>query len=176
MKFLFSSPLNSVCRRCIILQCFIKKRERIEKHSKSGNGLFHSLRKLVHQNHSPLNNYQKIFPETFTYWLTHIDICDEVFKTGLSKFCRRQPLKHLKGYGLLNPLSAFVALIQKPVDCTANRLTGFYMRGTLTLIGLSAAYPFKSFKGCLPQNLPSPLLNTLSHMYVATCCSKVNIK
>ena len=26
MKFLFSSPLNSVCRRCIILQCFIKKK------------------------------------------------------------------------------------------------------------------------------------------------------
>ena len=26
---------------------------------------------------------------------------DEVFKSGLSKFCGRQPLKYFKGYGLL---------------------------------------------------------------------------
>ena len=26
---------------------------------------------------------------------------DKVFKSGLSKFCGRQPLKNLKGYGLL---------------------------------------------------------------------------
>ena len=26
---------------------------------------------------------------------------DEVFKSGLSKFCGRQPLKNLNGYGLL---------------------------------------------------------------------------
>ena len=46
-------------------------------------------------------------------------IWDKKFKSGLSKFCGRQPLK-------------------------AN---------------------FKSFfKGCLPQNLLSPLLNTLSHI------------
>ena len=30
-----------------------------------------------------------------------IDICDEVFKNGPSKICRRQPLKNLKEYGLL---------------------------------------------------------------------------
>ena len=28
-------------------------------------------------------------------------ICDKVFKIGLSKFCGRQPLKNLKGYGFL---------------------------------------------------------------------------
>ena len=47
------------------------------------------------------------------------NISDKVFKSGLNKFCGRQPLKKLKGYGLL--------------------------------------------KGCLPQNLHSPLSNTLSH-------------
>ena len=29
------------------------------------------------------------------------NIWDNVFKSGLSKFCERQPLKKLKGYGLL---------------------------------------------------------------------------
>ena len=29
---------------------------------------------------------------------------------------------------------------------------------------LSRPYPFKSFKGCLPQILLGPFLNTLSHM------------
>ena len=43
---------------------------------------------------------------------------------GRSKFCGRQPLKNLRGYGLLKQ---------------------------------------KIFKGCLPQNLLSPLLNSLSH-------------
>ena len=36
----------------------------------------------------------------------------------------------------INPLSASVALIQKPVN-TANQLTDFYMRATLALNGLS---------------------------------------
>ena len=54
---------------------------------------------------------------------------DEVFKSGLSKFCGRQPLKYWKGYDLL-----------------------------------SRPYPFKFFKGCLPQNLHSPLFNTFSHV------------
>ena len=30
-----------------------------------------------------------------------LDIWDKVFKSGLSKFCGRQPLKDSKGYGLL---------------------------------------------------------------------------
>ena len=30
-----------------------------------------------------------------------MNIREKVFKSGLSKFCGRQPLKHLKGYGLL---------------------------------------------------------------------------
>ena len=29
------------------------------------------------------------------------NIWDEVFKSGRSKFCEREPLKNLKGYGLL---------------------------------------------------------------------------
>ena len=32
------------------------------------------------------------------------------------------------------------------------------------MVCLSSPYPLKFFKGCLPQNLLSPLLNTLSHM------------
>ena len=30
---------------------------------------------------------------------------DKVFKSGLSKFCERQPLRNLKGYGLLQALT-----------------------------------------------------------------------
>ena len=56
------------------------------------------------------------------------NILDKVFKSGLSKFCRRLPLKNFKGYDLFKP------------------------------------YPFKFFKGCLPQNLLSPFLNTLAHL------------
>ena len=33
-----------------------------------------------------------------------------------------------------------------------------------TMVCLSRPYPFKFFKGCLPQNLLSPLLNLLSHL------------
>ena len=29
---------------------------------------------------------------------------------------------------------------------------------------MARPYPFKLFKGCLPQNLLTPLLNTLSHL------------
>ena len=35
------------------------KRKGIEKHSKSGNDPFHSLRKLVHQNIHPLTTIKK---------------------------------------------------------------------------------------------------------------------
>ena len=56
-------------------------------------------------------------------------IWNKVFKSGLSKFYGRRPLKILKGYGLLKQ-----------------------------------TIPFKFFKGCLPQNLLSSLLNTLSHI------------
>ena len=42
---------------------------------------------------------------------------DKVFKSGLSKFCERQPLKNLKGYGLLKryglPSNFLNAVIQK---------------------------------------------------------------
>ena len=56
---------------------------------------------------------------------------DEVFKSGPSKFCGRQPLKYLKGYGLL-----------------------------------SRPYPFKFFKGCLPQILLGPFLTILTQLRV----------
>ena len=32
------------------------------------------------------------------------------------------------------------------------------------MVSLSRLYPFKFFKGCLPKNLLSPLLNTLSQI------------
>ena len=54
---------------------------------------------------------------------------DKVFNNGPSKICGTQPLKNLKGYGLL--------------------------KQTISL---------KFFKGCLPQNLLSTLLNTLFRM------------
>ena len=56
---------------------------------------------------------------------------DKVFKDGPSKTCGRQPFKNLKGYGLLE------------ADHTPR------------------PYPFKFFKGCLPQILPDPFSNTL---------------
>ena len=34
------------------------------------------------------------------------------------------------------------------------------------MVYLSRPYPSKIFKGCLPQNLPSLLLNTLSHIRI----------
>ena len=34
------------------------------------------------------------------------------------------------------------------------------------MVSLSRPYPFKFFKCCLPQNLLSPLLNTLTHLYM----------
>ena len=52
---------------------------------------------------------------------------------GLSNICGRQPLKNLKGYGLLKHIPS---------------------------------YPFNFFKGCLPQILLGPFLNTLSHRFL----------
>ena len=37
----------------------------------------------------------------FSFNFHKIDILDKVFKSGLSKFCGRQPLKNFKRYGLL---------------------------------------------------------------------------
>ena len=65
------------------------------------------------------------------HWLPQtklsIDIWDKVLKYRPSKICGRQPLKNLKGYGLLKRTNHF-----------------------------------KFFKGCLPQILLGPFLNTLS--------------
>ena len=55
---------------------------------------------------------------------------DKAFKSALSKICGRQPLKNVKGYGLLKQ--------------------GYSL--------------LKIFKGCLPQILLGPLLNTFSHL------------
>ena len=43
----------------------------------------------------------------FSWYRSHISWVtankwDKVFKSGLNKICGRQPLKNLKGYGLLN--------------------------------------------------------------------------
>ena len=35
------------------------------------------------------------------------DVCDKVFKNGPSKICGGQPLKYLKGYGLLKQIISF---------------------------------------------------------------------
>ena len=40
---------------------------------------------------------------------------------------------------------------------------------------VSRPYPFKFFKGCLPQNLLSPLLHTLSHLCQCVCVSHLSI-
>ena len=37
----------------------------------------------------------------FYFGSFHLLIWDKVFKNGPSKICERQPLKNLKGYGLL---------------------------------------------------------------------------
>ena len=50
--------------------------------------------------------------------------------------------------------------------CTANQCTGFYMITASAMKELSRPYSFKLFKGCLPQNLLSPLLNTLSYIRI----------
>ena len=47
----------------------------------------------------------------------------------------------LKHSQMINPLSSSVALIQKPVNGTANQLTGFYMTATLALHGLKSSGP-----------------------------------
>ena len=38
---------------------------------------------------------------------------DKVFKSGLSKFCGRQHLKNLKGYGLLTQISVILPKVLK---------------------------------------------------------------
>ena len=65
--------------------------------------------------------YFYYFHATFSYFGFLCNIWDKVFKNGPCKICGRQPLKKLKGHGLLKQ------------------------------------------KGCLPQILLDPSLNTLSH-------------
>ena len=45
--------------------------------------------------------YASLFDLTSVILYFVFDIWDKVFKSGLSKFCGRQPLKNFKGYGLL---------------------------------------------------------------------------
>ena len=49
----------------------------------------------------------------------------------------------------------------------ANKICG---RQPLYMVCLSRPYPFKFFKGCFPQILLGPFLNTLSHMEVHLVC------
>ena len=65
-------------------------------------------------------------------------IWDNVFKNGASNICGRLTLKNLNGYGVL--------------------------KQTISLQTLP--YPFKLFKGFLPQMLLARFLNTLSHIII----------
>ena len=47
---------------------------------------------------------------------------------------------------------------------------------SLWKIDLSRPYPFKFFKGCLPQILLGPFLNTLSHLYGRICMSLFQLR
>ena len=51
-------------------------------------------------------------------------------------------------------------------NVTITSLTVTLLNCPLVFFYLSRSYPLKSFKGCLPQNLLIPLLNTLSHMFL----------
>ena len=42
-----------------------------------------------------------------------MEIWDKVFKSGPSKICGRQPLKNVKGYGLLNGFLRYLISIIK---------------------------------------------------------------
>ena len=48
------------------------------------------------------------------------NICDKVFKNGPSKICERQPLKNLKGYGLLKHLCLVKYLIKYDLKTPSN--------------------------------------------------------
>ena len=76
------------------------------------------------------------------YFLGQENIWDKVFKNGPSKICGRQPLKNLKVYGLL----------KQTISLQADHIPS------------SRPYPFKCFKGCLPQILLSPFLNTWTYI------------
>ena len=57
--------------------------------------------------------------------------------------------------------------------------TSYILEKTLVLsiiFCLSRPYPFKFLKGCLPQNLLSPLLNTLSHLSAAFICKLIVVQ
>ena len=47
------------------------------------------------------NNMEVTINKTFKWFSPQKIICDKVFQSGPSKICGRQPLKDLKGYGLL---------------------------------------------------------------------------
>ena len=59
---------------------------------------------------------------------------DQVFKSGLSKFCERQPLRNLKGYGLLQALTnrerAYVTYLKPKILQIA--VLDYFLTSTLT--------------------------------------------
>ena len=59
---------------------------------------------------------------------------DKVFKSGLSKFCERQPLRNLKGYGLLQALAnrerAYVTYLKPKILQIA--VLDYFLTSTLT--------------------------------------------
>ena len=111
----------------------------------------------------------------FHHWL---DIkWNKVFKNGLSKICGRQPLRNSFS-PLLNPLpQIFDRLNQSSIGLSTLRKkfpnTEFFLVRIFPYSGwirrftslISRPYPFKFFRGCLPQILLGRLLNNLSQMH-----------
>ena len=56
---------------------------------------------------------------------------DKVFKNGASKICGKEPLKNLKGYGLLNIFWKIEKCRRYPASYYGVVLTGSYMMATL---------------------------------------------
>ena len=64
---------------------------------------------------------------------------EPVFKNGPSKICGRQPLKNLKGYGLLKQTISEVVYVTfgNPAICFALYLTGVHFRDELQYVIVS---------------------------------------
>ena len=67
------------------------------------------------------------------------DLHEPVFKNGPSKICGRQPLKNLKGYGLLKQTISEVVYVTigNPAICLALYLTGVHFRDELQYVTVS---------------------------------------
>ena len=81
--------------------------------------------------------------------------CDKVFKDGPSEIRGKQLLKNLKWFGLLlKNLKWYGSMWSDMVVIWSD----------MVVIDDLKWHHFKFFKGCLPQILLGPFLNTLPHM------------